>query len=79
MKIFTGGLGALLRLPHDEREAWALRRRQLDHGLLELPDRASPVSLHATDGLKYDQRGYFEAFAVTFKNLHTVGYDVFLG
>lgn len=30
-------------------------------------------------GLKYDQRSYLEAFAVTFQNLHTVGSDVFLG
>jgi fatty acid desaturase len=36
-------------------------------------------ALFEKHGLKYDQRGYFEAFAVTFKNLHTVGYDVFLG
>jgi len=30
-------------------------------------------------GLKYDQRDYSEAFAVTFRNLHKVGYDVFMG
>eukprot|EP01033_Poteriospumella_lacustris_P007596 gene7596-5459_t len=30
-------------------------------------------------GLKYDQRDYLDAFAVTFSNLHKVGNDVFLG
>jgi len=30
-------------------------------------------------GLKYDQRSYPEAIAVTFKNMHKVGSDVFLG
>lgn len=30
-------------------------------------------------GLVYDQRDYFDAMATTFKNLHKVGMDVFLG
>jgi fatty acid desaturase 2 (delta-6 desaturase) len=30
-------------------------------------------------GFKYDQRSYFEALAVTFKNLHKVGIDAFYG
>jgi hypothetical protein len=31
------------------------------------------------NGLKYDQRNYIEAVSVTFKNLHKVGHDVFMG
>lgn len=30
-------------------------------------------------GLKYDQRSYFEAMRVTFKNLHNVGIEAFYG
>lgn len=30
-------------------------------------------------GLVYDQRDYLEAFAVTFRNLHKVGYEAFMG
>ena len=29
--------------------------------------------------IKYDQRSYVDAIAVTFKNLHKVGNDVFYG
>lgn len=35
--------------------------------------------LFESHGLEYLQRGYFEAMAITFANLHQVGHDVFYG
>ena len=59
---------------------------QVEHHLFPcMPQFRHPVisprvkALFEKHGLKYDQRGYLEAFAATFRNIHNVGYEVFLG
>lgn len=59
---------------------------QIEHHLWpSMPQFHQPQVSHRTrallekHGIKYDQRSYTEAMAITFKNLHNVGSDVFLG
>lgn len=59
---------------------------QIEHHLFpSMPQFRHPIisnrvrALLEKHGLKYDQRTYFEAMAATFRNLHKVGMDVFLG
>ncbi len=59
---------------------------QIEHHLFpSMPQYRHPIisprvkALFEKHGLKYDQRSYLDAIAVTFKNLDTVGADVFLG
>eukprot|EP01038_Epipyxis_sp_PR26KG_P005620 gene5620-7762_t len=59
---------------------------QIEHHLYpSMPQYRHPIisprvkALFEKHGLKYDQRSYIEAIKVTFKNLHKVGSDVFLG
>ncbi len=59
---------------------------QIEHHLYpSMPQFRHPIisprvkALFEKHGLKYDQRTYPEAMAATFRNLHKVGNDVFLG
>jgi fatty acid desaturase len=59
---------------------------QIEHHLFpSMPQFRFPIisprvkALFEKHGLKYDQRSYGEAMAATFRNLHKVGNDVFLG
>lgn len=59
---------------------------QIEHHLFpSMPQFRHPIisprvkALFEKHGLLYDQRSYTEAMAVTFKNLHKVGADVFYG
>jgi len=59
---------------------------QIEHHLYpSMPQYRHPIisprvkALFEKHGLKYDQRSYGEAMAATFRNLHKVGNDVFLG
>jgi acyl-CoA 6-desaturase (Delta-6 desaturase) len=59
---------------------------QIEHHLFpSMPQFRHPIinprvkALFEKHGLVYDQRSYAEAMAVTFRNLHKVGNDVFHG
>jgi fatty acid desaturase len=59
---------------------------QIEHHLFpSMPQYRHPLISHRVKalfekhGLEYDRRGYFEAFAATFRNIHNVGSEVFLG
>lgn len=59
---------------------------QIEHHLFpSMPQFRHPLisnrvkALFEKHGIKYDQRSYVEAMKVTFRNLHKVGSDVFLG